>query len=126
MLQERSEGFNLERKAENRGNVAFGKGEGQGGRYFHGSQKFGIASAKKLARKVSLDTVPYSDRAMDCSQLSCPICDPILKELEGPTKDRSAYWRHFCKVDIITSTLHNRWGYIQSIQMPQEYIKLHT
>ena len=34
--------------------------------------------------------------------LSCPICDPILKELEGPTKDRSAYWRRFCKVDIIT------------------------
>ena len=22
--------------------------------------------------------------------LSCPRCDPILKELEGPTKDRSA------------------------------------
>ena len=21
--------------------------------------------------------------------------------------------KHFCKVDIITSTLHNRWGYIQ-------------
>ena len=32
-----------------------------------------------------------------------PICDPILKELEGPTKDRSAYWRRFCKVGIITS-----------------------
>ena len=47
------------------------------------------------------------------TNLSCPICDPILKELEGPTKDRSAYWRRFCKVDIITSTLHNRWGYIQ-------------
>ena len=37
------------------------------------------------------------------TNLSCPICDPILKELEGPTKDRSAYWRRFCKVDIITS-----------------------
>ena len=58
-LQARSEGFNLERKVET--------GEmwllvrGRGGRYFRGSQKFGIASAKKLARKVSLDTVPYSD-----------------------------------------------------------------
>ena len=39
-------------------------------------------------------------------------CNPILKELEGPTKDRSASWRRFCKVDIITSTLHNRKGYI--------------
>src|SRR6266536_2378098 len=35
--------------------------------------------------------------------VSRPICDPILKELEGPTKDRSAYWRRFCKVHIITS-----------------------
>ena len=47
------------------------------------------------------------------TNLSRPICNPILKELEGPTKDRNAYWRRFCKVDIITSTLHNRWGYIQ-------------
>ena len=38
-------------------NVAFGKGEGAGRRYFRGSRKFGIASAKKLARKVSSDTV---------------------------------------------------------------------
>ena len=37
------------------------------------------------------------------TNLSHPICDPILKELEGPTKDRSAYWRRLCKVDIITS-----------------------
>ena len=29
-LQARSEGFNLERKAERGGNVAFGKGEGAG------------------------------------------------------------------------------------------------
>ena len=43
------------------GNVAFGKGRGRGGRYFRGSRKFGIASAKKLAGKVSSDTVPYSD-----------------------------------------------------------------
>src|SRR5215216_4214376 len=35
--------------------------------------------------------------------VSRPICDPILKEPEGPTKDRSAYWKHFCKVHIITS-----------------------
>ena len=25
-------------------------------------------------------------------RLSRPICDPIQKELEGPTKDRPAYW----------------------------------
>ena len=43
--------------------MAFGKGERRGGRYFHGSRKFGITSAKKLARKVSSDTVPYSDTA---------------------------------------------------------------
>ena len=35
--------------------------------------------------------------------MSRPICDPILKELKGPTKGRRAYWRRFCKVDIITS-----------------------
>ena len=49
-----------------RGNVAFGKGEGQGGRYFRGSRKFGIALAKKLARKVSSDTIPYSELCMIC------------------------------------------------------------
>ena len=37
------------------------------------------------------------------TNLSRPKYDPILKELEGPTNDRSAYWRHFCKADIITS-----------------------
>ena len=44
-----------------RGNVSFVKGEVRGGRYFRGSRKFGIASDKKLARKVSSHTVPYSD-----------------------------------------------------------------
>ena len=48
------------------GNVAFGKGEGRGGRYFRGSRKFGIASAKKLAHKVSSDTVPYSELCTIC------------------------------------------------------------
>ena len=48
--------------------MAFGKGEGRGGRYFRGSQKFGMALAKKLARKVASDTVPYSERAVDCSR----------------------------------------------------------
>ena len=63
-LQARSEGFNLERKAET--------GEmwllvrGWGGRYFRGSRNFGIASAKKLARKVSSDTVPYSELCTIC------------------------------------------------------------
>ena len=27
--------------------------------------------------------------------MSRPICDPIQKELEGPTKDRPAYWNAF-------------------------------
>ena len=35
--------------------------------------------------------------------VSCPICDPIREELKGLINDRAAYWRHFCKVDIITS-----------------------
>ena len=60
-LQARSEGFNLERKAERGEMWLLVRGRGRGGRYFRGSRKFGIASAKKLARKVSLDTVPYSD-----------------------------------------------------------------
>ena len=61
-VQARSEGFNLERKAKT--------GEMwllvRGGRYFRGSRKFGIASAKKLARKVSSDTVPYSELCTIC------------------------------------------------------------
>ena len=28
----------------------------------------------------------------DKGAMSRPICDPIQKELEGPTKDRPAYW----------------------------------
>ena len=38
-------------------------------------------SKEVSGRKVELDEVP----------LSRPICDPIQKELEGPTKDRPAY-----------------------------------
>jgi len=68
MLQARSEGFNLERKAEIGEMWLLVRGSGRGGRYFRGSQKFGIASAKKLARKVSSHTVPYSEWAMDCSR----------------------------------------------------------
>ena len=29
--------------------------------------------------------------------VSRPICDPIQKELEGPTKDRPAYWNAFAR-----------------------------
>ena len=32
---------------------------------------------------------PRSNGQAEC--VSCPICDPILNELEGPIKDRSAY-----------------------------------
>ena len=39
--------------------------------------------------------------------LSRPICDTILKRLEGPTKDRTAYWNAFA-----------RW-----ISLHQHYIK---
>ena len=31
------------------------------------------------------------------TNLSHPICDPIQKELEGPTKDRPAYWNAFAR-----------------------------
>ena len=61
-LQARSEGFNLERKAEIGEMWLLVRGRGRGGRYFGKSRKFGIASAKKLARKVSSDTVPYSHK----------------------------------------------------------------
>ena len=36
----------------------------------------------------------------DDGEVSRPRCDPILKEREGPTKDRNASWRRFCKVEI--------------------------
>ena len=62
----RSEGFNLERKAERGEMWLLVRGRGWGGRYFRRSRKFGIASAKKLARKVSSDTVPYSELCMIC------------------------------------------------------------
>jgi len=42
------------------------RGVGRGGRYFRESRKFGIASAKKLARKVSSDTVPHSELCTIC------------------------------------------------------------
>ena len=60
VLQARSEGFNLESKAERREMWLLVR-EGRGGRYFRGSRKFGITSDKKLACKVSSDMVPYSD-----------------------------------------------------------------
>ena len=47
-LQARSEGFNLERKAETGEMWLLVRGRGWGGRYFRGSRKFGIASAKKI------------------------------------------------------------------------------
>ena len=54
--------------------------------------------------------------------MSRPICDPILKEREGPTKDRSAYWRCFCKVDIITSNHYIIVGDTNKRHtMPHEY-----
>ena len=67
-LQARSERFNLERMAERGEMWLLVRGRGRGGRYFCGSRKFGIASAKKLACKVSSDTVPYSEHAVDCSR----------------------------------------------------------
>ena len=65
-LQARSEGFNLKRKAERGEMWILVRESGRGGRYFRGSRKFGIASAKKLARKVSSDTVPYSELCRIC------------------------------------------------------------
>ena len=54
--------------------------------------------------------------------LSRPICDPILKKLKGRTKDISAYWRRFCKVDIITSYHYIKVGdTYKRHTMPHEY-----
>ena len=50
-LQARSEGFNLERKAETGEMWLLVRGRGRGGRYFRGSRKFGIASAKNWCAK---------------------------------------------------------------------------
>ena len=69
---------------------------------------------------------PMVRRGSD-TNLSCLIRDPILKELEGATKDRSAYWRHFYKVDIITSYHYKIVGdtYKRHI-MPHKYnINIH-
>ena len=55
------------------------------------------------------------------TNLSCPVCDPILKELEGATKDRSTYWRRFCKVDIISS-----YHYIKVGDTYKRHIQCHT
>ena len=77
-LQARSEGFNLDNKAETGEMWLLVRGRGRGGRYFRGSRKFGIASAKKLARKVSSYTVPYSERAMDCSRRTFSWCSMIF------------------------------------------------
>ena len=65
-LQARREGFNLERKEEIGEMWLLVRGRGPRGRYFRGSRKFGIASAKKQAHKVSLDTVPYSQLCTIC------------------------------------------------------------
>ena len=51
VLQARSEGFNLERKAEIGEMWLLVRGMGRGGRYFRGSRKFGIASAKNWRAK---------------------------------------------------------------------------
>jgi hypothetical protein len=65
-LQARSEDFNLERKAEIGEMWLLVRGRGRGGRYFRGSRKFWIGAAKKLVRKVSSDTVPYSELCTIC------------------------------------------------------------
>ena len=39
---------------------------------------------------------PKVGRGSD-TNLSRPICDTILKRLEGPTKDRTAYWNTFAR-----------------------------
>ena len=47
----KSEGFNLERNAERGEMWLLVRGRGRGGRYFYGSRKFGIASAKNWRAK---------------------------------------------------------------------------
>ena len=65
-LQARSEGFNLERKAGRGEMWLLVRARGRGGRYFRGSQNFGITLAKKLPRKVSSDSAPYSELCTIC------------------------------------------------------------
>ena len=58
---------------------------------------------------------------VDVMILSRPICDTILKRLEGPTKDRTAYWYAFARWIslhqhyIIDGDTYKRHG------MPHEY-----
>ena len=68
----------------------------------------------------SIKGAPRVGRGSD-TNLSRPICDPIQKELEGPTKDRPAYWNAFARwislhqhymIDVDTYKRHT---------MPHEY-----
>ena len=55
------------------------------------------------------------------TNLSRPICDTILKRLEGPTKDRTAYWNAFAR----WISLHQHYiidgGTYKRHTMPHEY-----
>ena len=64
MLQARSEGFNLERKAETWEMWLLVRG--RGGEVDISVEAENLESAKKLARKVSSDTVPYSELCTIC------------------------------------------------------------
>ena len=63
---------------------------------------------------------PMVGRGSD-TNLSRPICDPIQKELEGPTKDRPAYWNAFAR----WISLHQHYiidgDTYKRHTMPQEY-----
>ena len=61
------------------------------------------------------------------TNLSRPICDTILKRLEGPTKDRTAYWYAFAR----WISLHQHYiidgDTYKRHRMPHEYnITIHT
>ena len=69
----------------------------------------------------SIKGAPRVGRGSD-TNLSRPICDPIQKELEGPTKDRPAYWNAFAR----WISLHQHYiidgDTYKRHTMPHEYI----
>ena len=54
-------------------------------------------------------------------EVSRPICDPIHEELEGPTKDRPAYWNAFARwISLHQHYIIDGDTYIRHT-MPHEY-----
>ena len=68
----------------------------------------------------SIKGAPMVGRGSD-TNLSRPICDTIQKRLEGPTKDRTAYWNAFARwISLHQHYIIDRDTYIRHT-MPHEY-----